>query len=194
MSTVSIERKTKETSINLKLNVNGSGIHEINTSVAFLDHMLSQLAHHGYFDVNLKATGDTQIDFHHTVEDCGIALGQAFAKALGDKKGITRFGHAVVPMNEALASATVDFSGRPFFVMHGELPKGKTGDFDTELVEEFLQAFANNAGLTLHIGIEQGSNLHHIAEAVFKALARALDAATRPEPRADGVPSTKGTL
>ncbi len=194
MATVNIERKTLETQINLSLKLDGTGVRDISTDVPFLDHMLNQVAHHGFFDINLKATGDTHIDAHHTVEDCGIALGQAFTKALGDKKGIVRYGHAVVPLNEALASVTVDFSGRPFFVLHGERPKGKIGDFDVELVEEFLQAFANNAGITLHVRIEYGSNLHHIAEAVFKSLARALDTATKPEPRSSGVPSTKGTL
>lgn len=194
METVSIERNTKETRISLSLKIDGSGAMDISTSVPFLDHMLSQLSHHGHFDIKIKAEGDTHIDFHHTVEDCGIALGQAFSKALGDKKGRARFGDASVPLNEALATVAVDFSGRPFFVFSGTMPKGKIGDFDVELIEEFLQAFANSAGLTLHVKVEHGSNLHHIAEAIFKALARALDAATRPEPRSQGVPSTKGVL
>jgi len=194
MATITIERKTLETQISVSLNVDGTGIREISTTVPFLDHMINQLAQHGFFDITLKAAGDTHIDYHHTVEDCGITLGQAFAKALGDKKGIVRFGHAVVPLNEALASVTVDFSGRPFFVFGGGLPKGKIGDFDVELVEEFLQAFANNAGITLHVKIEYGANLHHIVEAVFKSLARALDMATKPEPRSSGIPSTKGML
>lgn len=194
METVSVNRNTKETRISLSLKINGSGEREVSTSVPFLDHMISQLAQHGFFDIRIKAEGDTQIDFHHTVEDCGIALGQAFSKALGDKKGITRFGHASVPLNEALATVAVDISGRPCFVFVGELPKAKIGDFDAELVEEFLQAFSNSAGLTLHVKVERGSNLHHIAEAIFKSLARALDAATKPEPRSSGVPSTKGVL
>ncbi|MBI5178736.1 MAG: imidazoleglycerol-phosphate dehydratase HisB [Nitrospinae bacterium] len=194
MATVSIDRKTSETQIAVSLALDGSGKKEISTSIPFLDHMLNQIAQHGYFDITIKATGDTHIDFHHTVEDCGITLGQAFAKAVGDKKGIVRFGHAVVPLNEALAAVTVDFSGRPFFVLTGGSPKGKIGDFDAELVEEFLQAFANNAGITLHVKIEYGSNMHHIVEAVFKSLARALDMATKAEPRASGVPSTKGVL
>ncbi|MBI3581795.1 MAG: imidazoleglycerol-phosphate dehydratase HisB [Nitrospinae bacterium] len=194
METVSINRNTKETRISLSLKIDGSGEREVSTSVPFLDHMISQLAQHGFFDIRIKAEGDTQIDFHHTVEDCGIALGQAFSKALGDKKGITRFGHASVPLNEALASVAVDISGRPCFVFVGELPKAKIGDFDAELVEEFLQAFSNSAGLTLHVEVERGSNLHHIAESIFKSLARALDAATKQEPRSSGVPSTKGVL
>jgi imidazoleglycerol-phosphate dehydratase len=194
MGTVNIDRNTKETRISLSLKIDGTGEKEISTSVPFLDHMLSQLAHHGYFDIKIKAEGDTHIDFHHTVEDCGIALGQAFAKALGDKKGRARFGNASVPLNEALATVAVDCSGRPFFVFIGDMPKGKIGEFDVELIEEFLQAFANSAGLTLHVKVGHGTNLHHIAEAIFKSLARALDNATKPEPRATGVPSTKGVL
>lgn len=193
MDPVILERKTNETEVRVSLVLNGTGKREINTGIPFFDHMISQIAQHGYFDLALKAAGDTHIDFHHTVEDCGIVLGQAFAKSVGDKKGIVRYGHAVIPLNEALASVTVDFSGRPFFVFGGVPLKGKAGDFDMELVEEFLQAFANNAGVTLHAKVEYGSNLHHMAETVFKALARALDGATRPEPRA-GIPSTKGSL
>ncbi|MBI3793262.1 MAG: imidazoleglycerol-phosphate dehydratase HisB [Nitrospinae bacterium] len=194
METVSIERNTKETRISLSLKIDGVGESSIDTSVPFLDHMINQISQHGFFDVKIKAVGDTAIDFHHTVEDCGIALGQAFKAALGDKKGLARFGHASIPLNEALASVSVDCSGRPFFVFKGDIPKGKIGDFDAELIEEFLQAFANSAGLTLHVKVEHGTNLHHIAEAVFKSLARALDAATRREPRSVGVPSTKGVL
>ncbi len=195
MERVELHRKTNETDVTIALAVNGSGVRQIETGIPFFDHMLAQIAQHGFFDLAVKAIGDTQIDFHHTVEDTGITLGQAFAKALGEKKGIRRYGHAVIPLNEALASVTVDFSGRPFFVFNGALPKGKVGDFDVELVEEFLQAFANNAGLTLHVTVEYGSNLHHIAETIFKALARALDAATQPEPRSAGAPpSTKGAL
>ncbi|GMT42467.1 MAG: imidazoleglycerol-phosphate dehydratase [bacterium] len=194
MDEVTVERKTKETDVSVKLTIDGSGECEIDTGVPFLDHMLSQVARHGFFDLSIKATGDTEVDFHHTVEDCGILLGQAFDRAVGDKKGMARYGHAVVPLNEALSSVTVDFSGRPFLVFKGELPKGKVGDFDLELVGEFLGAFANNAGITLHVRIEYGGNMHHIAETIFKALARALDAATRKEPRSTGVPSTKGTL
>ncbi len=195
MGNARLHRKTNETDVSLDLTINGTGKRQIDTGIPFLDHMLAQIAQHGFFDLTIKAAGDTQIDFHHTVEDTGITLGQAFAQALGDKKGIRRYGHAVIPLNEALASVTVDFSGRPFFVFNGALPKGKVGDFDVELVEEFLQAFANNAGITLHVKVEYGSNLHHIAESIFKALARALDAATQPESRSAGAPpSTKGAL
>lgn len=189
-----VERKTKETEISVGLVIDGSGKGEISTSIPFFDHMVNQLAHHGFFDIDLKAEGDIEVDFHHTVEDCGIALGQAFSKGVGEKKQIKRFGHAVVPLNESLSSVTVDFSGRPFLVYDGNGLSGKIGDFDSELIEEFLHSFANNAGLTLHVKVMYGSNLHHMAETVFKALAKALDEATQPEPRASGVVSTKGTL
>ncbi len=194
MSDATVNRKTKETEVSVELTLDGTGEREINSSIPFLDHMLNQLAQHGYFDITLAATGDTEVDYHHTVEDCGISLGKAFAEATGERKGIVRYGHAVVPLNEALAAVTVDFSGRPFFVFNGDLPKGKIGEFDVELIQEFLSAFANNAGITLHVKIEYGTNLHHIVETIFKALARALDEATRPETRSLDVPSTKGTL
>ena len=194
MGSATIDRKTKETEITASLVIDGKGESNISTTIPFFDHMLSQLAHHGFFDINLKAIGDTDVDFHHTVEDCGITLGQAFSKALGDKGKIKRFGHAVVPLNEALSSVTVDFSGRPFMVFKGDGLKGKIGEFDAELIEEFLHAFSNNAGLTLHVKVEYGTNLHHMAETVFKALAKALDMATVHEPRATGVISTKGSL
>jgi imidazoleglycerol-phosphate dehydratase len=194
MSKVTVERKTKETEISAGLVIDGSGQADIATTIPFFDHMLNQLAHHGFFDIDLKAIGDIEVDFHHTVEDCGIALGQAFSKSVGEKKQIKRFGHAVVPLNESISSVTVDFSGRPFLVFDGNGLSGKIGDFDAELIEEFLHSFANNAGLTLHVKVMYGSNLHHMAETVFKALAKALDEATRPEPRAAGVVSTKGTL
>lgn len=194
MSDVTIKRKTKETEINVGLTINGTGKADISSSIPFFDHMLNQLAVHGFFDIELKAMGDTEVDFHHTVEDSGIALGLAFSKALGEKKGLKRYGHAVVPLNEALSSATVDCSGRPYMVFNSECLKGKIGDFDAELVEEFLRAFTSNAGITLHIKVEHGNNLHHITETVFKSLAKALDEATRPEPRASGAVSTKGVL
>jgi len=194
MGNAVIKRKTKETDISLELSVDGSGKADISTGIPFFDHMLNQLSTHGFFDITLNAKGDTEVDFHHTVEDCGIVLGQAFTKALGEKKGIVRFGNATVPLNEALSSVTVDFSGRPFLVFKGDSLKGKIGDFDAELIEEFLHAFSNNAMLTLHVRVEYGTNLHHIAETVFKGLAKALDSATRPEPRSKGVVSTKGTL
>jgi imidazoleglycerol-phosphate dehydratase len=189
-----VKRSTSETQIEVKLNLDGSGIQEIKTPVPFLDHMLSQLAKHGYFDLTIKAQGDTHIDFHHTVEDVGIAVGQAFKEALGDKKGIRRFSEANVPLNEALAQCIIDISGRAFFVFNVELPKAKLGEFDVELVSEFFQAFSANSDITLHLNSPYWNNLHHITEAMFKAFARALDSACTLDPRTSEVPSTKGTL
>ena len=189
-----IKRSTSETQIEVKLNLDGSGIQEIKTPVPFLDHMLSQLARHGYFDLTIKAKGDTHIDFHHTVEDVGIAVGQAFKEALGDKKGIRRFSEANVPLNEALAQCIIDISGRAFFVFNVELPKAKLGEFDVELVPEFFQAFSANSGITLHLNSPYWNNLHHITEALFKSFARALDSACSLDSRTSEVPSTKGTL
>ncbi|MFL2948514.1 MAG: imidazoleglycerol-phosphate dehydratase HisB [Nitrospinales bacterium] len=189
-----VKRSTSETQIEVKLNLDGSGIQEIVTPVPFLDHMLSQLSKHGYFDLTIKAKGDTHIDFHHTVEDVGIAVGQAFKEALGDKKGIHRFSEANVPLNEALAQCIIDISGRAFFVFNVELPKAKLGEFDIELVPEFFQAFSANSGITLHLNSPYWNNLHHITEALFKAFARALDSACSLDSRTSEVPSTKGTL
>ena len=189
-----VKRSTSETQIEVKLNLDGSGIQEIKTPVPFLDHMLSQLAKHGYFDLTIKAQGDTHIDFHHTVEDVGIAVGQAFKEALGDKKGIQRFSEANVPLNEALAQCIIDISGRAFFVFNVDLPKAKLGEFDVELVPEFFQAFSANSGITLHLNSPYWNNLHHITEALFKAFARALDSACSLDSRTSEVPSTKGTL
>ena len=189
-----VKRSTSETQIEVKLNLDGSGIQEIKTPVPFLDHMLSQLARHGYFDLTIKAQGDTDIDFHHTVEDVGIAVGQAFKEALGDKKGIRRFSEANVPLNEALAQCIIDISGRAFFVFNVELPKAKLGEFDVELVPEFFQAFSANSGITLHFNSPYWNNLHHITEALFKSFARALDSACSLDSRTSEVPSTKGTL
>ena len=189
-----VQRSTSETQIEVKLNLDGSGIQEIDTPVPFLDHMLSQLARHGYFDLIIKAQGDTHIDFHHTVEDVGIAVGQAFKDALGDKKGIRRFSEANVPLNEALAQCIIDISGRAFFVFNVELPKAKLGEFDVELVPEFFQAFSANSGITLHLNSPYWNNLHHITEALFKSFARALDSACSLDSRTSEVPSTKGTL
>lgn len=189
-----IKRATSETEIEISLNLDGSGQQDIKTPIPFLDHMLSQLARHGYFDLTVKAKGDTHIDFHHTVEDVGITLGQAFAEALGDKKGIRRFSSTRVPLNEALAECIVDISGRAYFVCNVDLPKSKLGDFDVELVPEFFQAFAANSGVTLHLNAPYWSNLHHIVEASFKAFAQALDQATTLDPRSTSVPSTKGKL
>lgn len=192
--TSNVKRSTSETQIEVKLNLDGSGIQEIKTPVPFLDHMLSQLARHGYFDLTIKAQGDTHIDFHHTVEDVGIAVGQAFKEALGDKKGIRRFSEANVPLNEALAQCIIDISGRAFFVFNVELPKAKLGEFDVELVPEFFQAFSANSGITLHLNSPYWNNLHHITEALFKSFARALDSACSLDSRTSEVPSTKGTL
>ena len=189
-----VKRSTGETQIEVKLNLDGSGVQEIDTPVPFLDHMLSQLSKHGYFDLTIKAQGDTHIDFHHTVEDVGIAVGQAFKEALGDKKGIRRFSEANVPLNEALAQCIIDISGRAFFVFNVELPKAKLGEFDVELVPEFFQAFSANSGITLHLNSPYWNNLHHITEALFKSFARALDSACSLDSRTSEVPSTKGTL
>ncbi len=192
--TAAIERITKETRIKLSLTVDGSGIAAICTSIPFLDHMLNLFARHGLFDLDVEASGDIDIDFHHTVEDIGIVLGEAFKQALGEKKGIRRYGQSTVPMDETLASVAVDISGRPYLVYHVNLPKVKLGEFDVELAREFFQAFANHCGLNLHINVMYGDNVHHIIEACFKAFARALDSASQLDPRVEGVMSTKGML
>jgi imidazoleglycerol-phosphate dehydratase len=192
--TASIERITKETQIRLMLEIDGKGKAKICSSVPFLDHMLDLFARHGLFDLSIEAKGDIDIDFHHTVEDIGIVLGQAFREALGDKKGIRRYGQATVPMDETLASVAIDLSGRPYMVYNVKLPKVKIGEFDVELAREFIQAFANNAGANLHLNVLYGDNVHHILEACFKGLARALDQATQLDPRIEGVLSTKGKL
>ena len=189
-----VKRSTSETQIEVRLNLDGTGIQDIQTPVPFLDHMLAQLARHGYFDLTVKAQGDTHIDSHHTLEDVGIAVGQAFKEALGDKKGIRRFAEANVPLNEALAQCIIDISGRAFFVFNLELPKAKLGEFDVELVPEFFQAFSGNSGITLHFNSPYWNNLHHITEALFKSFARALDSACTLDSRSGEVPSTKGTL
>ena len=192
--TAAIERITKETRIRLELDIDGSGEAKICTSVPFLDHMLNLFARHGLFNLTIEASGDIDIDFHHTVEDVGIVLGEAFKQALADKKGIRRYGQATVPMDETLAAVAVDLSGRPYLVYHVTLPKVKIGDFDVELAREFFQAFANHCGLNLHINVMYGDNVHHIIEACFKAFARAVDLATQLDPRVQGVMSTKGVL
>lgn len=189
-----IERETKETAISITLNLDGSGQHQIDSPVPFFNHMLSAVARHGFFDLTVKASGDIEIDAHHTVEDLGIVLGEAFKKALGDKAGVRRFGRATMPMHEALASVVIDFSGRPFLVFNVDLPKSKVGEFDTELVEEFFVAFCNHSGANIHVNLAYGDNLHHIIEGIFKAFGRALDEATSIDPRIEGVLSTKGTL
>jgi imidazoleglycerol-phosphate dehydratase len=193
--TATIERTTKETAIKATVNLDGTGAFRIATGVGFLDHMLEQLARHGLIDIDLEAKGDLHIDFHHTVEDCGIVLGQAVAKALGDKAGITRYASVDLPMDEALTRVTIDVSGRPYLVWRVEFTRAKLGEMDTELFREWFQAFAQNAGITLHIENVYGENNHHIAETCYKGLARALRAAVAPDPRQAGrVPSTKGSL
>jgi imidazoleglycerol-phosphate dehydratase len=190
----SIERVTKETQIRLSLDLDGKGISKICTSVPFLDHMLDLFTRHGFFNMEVEAKGDIDIDFHHTVEDIGIVIGQAFREALGDKRGIRRYGQASVPMDETLASVAIDLSGRPYLVYNVKVPKIKIGEFDVELVREFFQAFVNNCGVNLHVNVMYGDNVHHILEACFKAAARALDQATQMDPRIEGVLSTKGKL
>jgi imidazoleglycerol-phosphate dehydratase len=192
--TASIERITRETRIKLSINLDGSGQGKICTSVPFLDHMLDLFARHGLFDLMVEAQGDIDIDCHHTVEDIGIVLGQAMKEALGDKKGIRRYGQASLPMDETLAEVVTDLSGRPFLVYNVDLPKVKIGDFDVELGREFFQAFANNLGANLHINVRYGDNVHHVLEACFKGTAKALDMATQVDQRIDGVLSTKGKL
>ncbi len=193
--TAQITRKTKETDINLLLGLDGAGNTDVKTGIPFLDHMLTLLAVHGFFDLTLRATGDLEVDAHHTVEDVGICLGLAFKNALGDLGGIKRYGNATVPMEEALASVDLDICRRPFLAFQAQFPCEKIGAFDTELVEEFLRAFATNAGVTLHVRISYGKNCHHMAEAVFKALGKALDVASSLDTRlSDNCLSSKGTL
>jgi len=187
-------RKTKETEVAVALDLDGQGTTSVATGIGFLDHMLDLLGKHAGLDLKVEAAGDTHVDAHHTVEDVGICLGKALAAALGDKRGIRRFGFASVPMDEALADVSLDISGRPFLVFAATFPTEKTGSFDAQLVEEFLRALAVNAGLTLHVRVPYGRDTHHIAEAVFKGLARALREAVSLDPRTTGVPSTKGVL
>ncbi|MBL9163444.1 MAG: imidazoleglycerol-phosphate dehydratase HisB [Planctomycetaceae bacterium] len=192
--TASIQRQTNETEIRLELNLDGSGRAEVKTGVGFLDHMLELLAKHGAFDLRVAARGDLHVDQHHTVEDTGICLGQAFREALGDKAGIRRYGHFTLPMEETLVTVAVDLSGRYALAFNAPLPSPKIGAFDSELLEDFWQAFAANTLCNLHVMLHYGRNSHHIAEAVFKAAARALRMAVEHDPRMTGVPSTKGSL
>lgn len=193
--TASIERNTKETQISLSFNVDGKGQSSLKTDVPFMDHMLDLFSKHGQFDLTVDANGDIEIDDHHTTEDIGICLGQALREALGDKRGIKRYGNAFVPMDEALAQVVVDLSNRPHFEFKGEFPSQKVGTFDTENVHEFLWKLALEARMNLHVIVHYGHNTHHIIEGIFKALARALDEATMVDPRIEGVlPSTKGML
>jgi imidazoleglycerol-phosphate dehydratase len=190
-----ITRKTTETSVSASVSLDGTGTYDMKTGVGFFDHMMEQLARHSLIDMKIEAKGDLHIDDHHTVEDCGIALGQAVAKALGDRKGIRRYASADLPMDEALTRCAIDVSGRPFLIFKVNFPRQKIGTFDTELVREWFQAFAMNAGITLHIENAYGENAHHIAESCFKALARALRVAIEIDPRQkDVIPSTKGSL
>ncbi len=190
-----IERKTKETDIRVDINLDGSGAYTVSTSIPFLDHMLSLMCKHGLFDLKIGAKGDIDIDDHHTVEDTGIVLGKAVKQALGDMRGISRYGQASVPMDEALATVCLDISGRPFLVYKVEFAKkSKLKDFDPDLIEDFLHAFVANSGITLHAVCPYGRNTHHIIEAIFKALGRALRQAVSLDPRVKGVPSTKGRL
>ncbi|MCE2949925.1 MAG: imidazoleglycerol-phosphate dehydratase HisB, partial [bacterium] len=195
MRKATVHRKTQETAIDVALDVDGSGVYSIATGVPFLDHMVEQVARHGLFDLDIKATGDVHIDAHHTVEDVGITLGQALAQAIGDKRGVRRYGHAYVPLDEALSRVVVDLSGRPGLDMQVEFTRARIGDFDADLVYEFFQGFVNHAQATLHIDNLKGRNAHHQAETIFKAFGRALRMAVELDPRAvDAVPSTKGTL
>lgn len=189
-----ISRTTAETELSVRVNLDGTGAYDNRTGVGFFDHMLDQIARHAMIDLEIRATGDLHIDDHHTVEDVGIAFGRALARALGDKAGIRRYGSCLLPMDETLVQAALDLSGRPFLVWNVEFPSPKIGTFDTELVREFFTAVAMNGGITLNIACLDGANSHHIAEASFKAFAQALRAAVEPDPRATGIPSTKGTL
>ncbi len=195
MRNATVTRTTAETDITVEIDLDGTGTYDNETGVGFFDHMLDQLARHSLIDMKVRAKGDLHIDDHHTVEDTGIALGQALARALGDKRGIRRYGACLLPMDDALVRAALDLSGRPFFIWHVALPTPKIGTFDTELVREFFQAFSTHGGITLHVDALHGINSHHIAEAAFKAVARSLREAVETDPRKeDAIPSTKGTL
>jgi imidazoleglycerol-phosphate dehydratase len=193
--TARVERETRETQIVVELALDGSGRAALATGLAFLDHMLEQVARHGLFDLQVRAHGDLAVDAHHTVEDIGIVLGQALARALGERAGIRRYGHAYVPLDEALSRVVVDCSGRPGLDYHADFPRARVGDFDVDLIREFFQGFVNHALATVHVDTLRGRNAHHVAETQFKAFGRALRAAVTPDPRAGGViPSTKGSL
>ena len=190
-----IDRKTKETNIELNLNLDGKGLSEIETGIPFINHMLSLMTAHGFMDIQLSAKGDTDVDYHHTVEDIGICLGMAINKALGDKKGICRYGQATVPMDEALANVVIDISNRPFLAYRVSLSESKTGSFDVGILNEFFRALVNYSSITMHVDLLSGKDPHHVAESIFKAFGRALDMATRIEKRLEGkIPSTKGVL
>jgi imidazoleglycerol-phosphate dehydratase len=190
----SVERKTRESDIRVEINLDGSGDYAVETGIPFFDHMLQSFSRHGLFDLRLTATGDLAVDSHHTVEDVGIALGQAVREALGSKAGIRRYGSAILPMAEAKVEVSVDVSNRPYLVYQVELSNGRVGDFDASLTEDFLYAFSQNAGLDLHVELHYGKNPHHVVEAVFKGLARALRTAVERDPRVKGLPTVKGAL
>jgi imidazoleglycerol-phosphate dehydratase len=195
MRTAEVVRNTKETQIRVRVELDGSGVARLATGLPFLEHMLDQVARHGMLDLEIDARGDLQVDAHHTVEDIGITLGQACARAVGDKAGLTRYGHAYVPLDEALSRVVIDFSGRPGLEYHVKFARGLIGEFDVDLVHEFFQGFANHAQVTLHIDNLRGENAHHQCETIFKAFARALRMALAPDPRSEGaIPSTKGSL
>ena len=195
MRSADIKRKTTETDVEVTLNLDGTGVYDIETGIGFLDHMLEQLSKHSLIDLKLRVAGDLHIDMHHTTEDSGIAIGQALSKALGDRRGIRRYAHAYLPMDEAMSRAAIDVSGRPYLIWKVAFTGPKIGDMDTELFKEWFQAFAQNAGITLHMENLYGDNNHHIVESCYKALARALRGAIEIDPRmADAIPSTKGTL
>ena len=195
MRTAEVSRNTLETQIVASINIDGTGVSQLSSGLGFLDHMIDQIARHGMMDIKVEAKGDLHIDAHHTVEDIGITLGQAFAKAIGDKKGIRRYGHAYVPLDEALSRVALDLSGRPGLEFGVEFKRARIGDFDVDLVHEFFQGFVNHAGVTLHIDNLRGENAHHQAETIFKAFGRALRMATELDPRMTGImPSTKGSL
>ena len=192
--TAKVSRKTSETSINVEINIDGSGKANLNSSIGFLDHMLDQIARHGLFDLNVEAQGDLHIDAHHTVEDIGISLGQAFTKALGERIGIRRYGHAYVPLDEALSRVVLDISGRPGLEFSAQFSRARIGEFDVDLIHEFFQGFVNHANITLHVDNIKGENAHHQAETIFKAFGRALRVAVELDDRVQGTPSTKGML
>ena len=195
MRTSSLTRTTAETDVNVEINLDGTGVYDNQTGVGFFDHMLDQLARHSLIDMTIKATGDLHIDDHHTVEDVGITLGQALTQALGDKRGIRRYGSCLLPMDDALIRTALDLSARPFLIWNLDLPTPKIGTFDTELVREFFQALSTHGGITLHVDLLHGLNSHHVVEAAFKSVARALREAVETDPRkSDAIPSTKGAL
>lgn len=193
--TAEIERNTLETQVSVKLNLDGTGVSKLETGMPFLDHMLDQVARHGLIDLDIQGKGDLHIDAHHTAEDVGISFGQAFSKAVGDKKGICRYGYAYVPLDEALSRVVIDLSGRPGLEFEVDFSRARIGDFEVDLFQEFFQGFVNHAGVTLHVDGLRGANAHHVAETVFKAFGRALRMALEPDPRMQGIlPSTKGAL